>query len=46
MKKITVLSAIPVPNLDTIEPKAERKRGEWLFFTLRVPTAPAAATAK
>ncbi|MBK6494538.1 MAG: ChaN family lipoprotein [Gemmatimonadales bacterium] len=43
VKKITVLSAIPVPNLDTIEPKAERKKGEWLFFTLRVPKEPAAA---
>jgi uncharacterized iron-regulated protein len=42
VKKITVLSAIPVPNLDTIEPKTERKKGEWLFFTLRVPTAEAA----
>lgn len=43
VKKITVLSAIPVPNLDTIEPKPERKKGEWLFFTLRVPKEPAAA---
>lgn len=37
VKKVTVISALPVPNLDTLKPKPERKRGEWLIFTLRIP---------
>ncbi len=36
---IAVVSMIPVPSLDTLQPKSMRKRGDWLVFTL----APAAA---
>jgi uncharacterized iron-regulated protein len=38
VKKTLIISAIPVPDLDTVKPKEDKKLGEWLIFTLRVPT--------
>ena len=32
---IKVVSAMPVENLDSITPDKERKRGEYLLFTLK-----------
>jgi uncharacterized iron-regulated protein len=37
VKRVMVISAMPVPDLDAVTPRVERKRGEWLVFTLRVP---------
>jgi uncharacterized iron-regulated protein len=37
VKKLLVISAMPVPDLDAVEPKPDRKKGEWLIYTLRVP---------
>jgi uncharacterized iron-regulated protein len=31
---IAVVSMIPVPSLDTLDPRPMRKRGDWLLFTL------------
>lgn len=39
VKKMLVISAMPVPDLDVVEPKPDRKKGEWLIYTLRVPVA-------
>ncbi|MES2306922.1 MAG: ChaN family lipoprotein [Gemmatimonadota bacterium] len=33
--KVLVVSAIPVPDLDAVEGKPDRKLGEWLIYTLR-----------
>jgi uncharacterized iron-regulated protein len=33
--KVAVISAIPVPSLDAIEPKPLRKQGDWLLFVYR-----------
>lgn len=33
--KIKVVSALPVENLDALKPDAERKRGDYLLYTLK-----------
>ena len=33
--KVLIISAIPVPALDTIDAKSMRKQADWLLFTLR-----------
>lgn len=33
--RIAVVSAIPVPSLDSLEPKPLRKQGNWLLFVFR-----------
>ena len=35
--KVSVISAIPVPALDSLEPKSMRKQGDWLLFVFRAP---------
>jgi len=38
VKNVLVISAMPVPDLDAVKPREARRRGEWLIYTLRVPT--------
>lgn len=33
--RIQVVTALPVPDLDAVDRKAERKRGDWLVYVLR-----------
>jgi uncharacterized iron-regulated protein len=33
--KVVVVSAIPVASLDGIEPKADRKKGDWVVYTIK-----------
>jgi uncharacterized iron-regulated protein len=37
VKRVMVISAMPVPDLDVLKPREDRRRGEWLLYTLRVP---------
>ena len=36
---IKIISALPIENLDAINPNDERKRGDYLVFTLKPPKA-------
>lgn len=38
VKDVLVISAMPVPDLDAVKPKADRARGAWLIYTLRAAT--------
>lgn len=33
--RVMVISAIPVPSLDTLDPKAMRKQADWLLYVFR-----------
>lgn len=38
--KVLVISAIPVPTLESVRPDTERKRGDWLLFVLAAAGRP------
>jgi uncharacterized iron-regulated protein len=37
--RILVISAVPVPSLDTVNPKPSRKQADWIVFTLMAQRA-------